>query len=166
MIKNWKLFLESKDPFEGDPYREEILNNVNDILSVLKDDGYVIRYSYEIDDVNVSPTTKPHNKFKFKIFTPNFVDPLKSQHYLNSDDFQSITHLHNYLLSEGFEPISNNILKELDIEFHTRTPKKVLSYPISRFEFSLKKGDMKIDWIMFEYKLPFEKWKGNYTSIR
>lgn len=150
MIKNWKLFLESKDPFEGDPFREEIINNVNDILSVLKDDGFEINYSYGIDDVNVFPGTKAHNKFKFKVFSPHFV--LKNEHYLDSDDFQSITHLHNYLLSEGFEPVSKNILKELDIQFHI--PKKILSYSISRFEFSLKKGDMKIDWIMFEYKLP------------
>ena len=162
MIKNWKLFLESKDPFEGDPFREEIINNVNDILSVLKDDGFEINYSYGIDDVNVFPGTKAHNEFKFKVFSPHFV--LKNEHYLDSDDFQSITHLHNYLLSEGFEPVSKNILKELDIQFHI--PKKILSYSISRFEFSLKKGDMKIDWIMFEYKLPPMKWRGNYTAIK
>ena len=42
MIKNWKLFLESKDPFEGDPFREEILNNVDDILAELKDNGFCI----------------------------------------------------------------------------------------------------------------------------
>ena len=164
MIKNWKLFLESKDPFEGDSFREEILNNVNDILSVLKDDGFEIKYSYGIDDVNVFPGTKPNNEFKFKVFSPHFVNPLQSEHYLDSGDFQSITHLHNYLVGEGFKPVSKNILGELDIKFHIL--KKILSYPISRFEYYLKEDNMKFDWIMFEYKLPFGKWKGNYTSIR
>ena len=164
MIKNWKLFLESKDPFEGDPFREEILNNITDILSVIKDDGFKIFIDYGIDDVSVHPGTRPHNELRIKVISSD-----KSV-FIKPDHFESISHLNSYLLSEGFEPISKNILKELDIIFHI--PKKirpglVLSYPISRFEFSLKKsGDMKIDWINFSYKLPFSKWKGNYTSIK
>jgi len=158
MIKNWKLFLESKDPFEGDPFREEILNNINDILSVIKDDGFEIFIDYGIDDVSVHPETRPHNELKIKVISSDKSVFIKPEH------FESISHLNSYLLSEGFEPISKNILKELDIIFHI--PKKILSYPISRFEFSLKKSDMKIDWINFSYKLPFSKWKGNYTSIK
>lgn len=156
MIKNWKLFLESKNPFEGDPFREEILNNINDILSVIKDDGFEIFIDYGIDDVSVHPGTRPHNELRIRVISSD-----KSV-FIKPDHFESISHLNSYLLSEGFEPISKNILKELDIIFHI--PKKIL--PISRFEFSLKKSDMKIDWIMFEYKLPFGKWKGNYTSIK
>lgn len=156
MIKSWKLFLESKDPFEGDPFREEILNNVNDILSVLKDDGLEIRYSYGIDDVNVFPGTKPHNEFRIMVFS-------NEKDFIESNDFQSITHLHNYLVSEEFEPVSDNILKELSIQFHIKN--KILSYPISRLKWSIEKG-LQADWIKLSYKLPFEKWKGNYTSIR
>lgn len=156
MIKNWKLFLESKNPFEGDPFREEILNNINDILSVIKDDGFEIFIDYGIDDVSVHPGTRPHNELRIRVISSD-----KSV-FIKPDHFESISHLNSYLLSEGFEPISKNILKELDIIFHI--PKKIL--PISRFEFSLKKSDMKIDWINFSYKLPFSKWKGNYTSIK
>jgi len=160
MIKNWKLFLESKDPFVGDPFREEILNNVNDILSILKDDGFETFIDYGIDNVLVHPGTRPHNELRIKVISSDksvFIEP---------EHFESISHLNNYLLSEGFEPISQNILKELDIKFHIPKTKKILSYPISRFEFSLKKSDIEIDWIMFEYKLPFSKWRGNYTSIK
>jgi hypothetical protein len=158
MIKSWKLFLESKDPFEGDLFREEILNNVNDILSVLKDDGLEIRYSYGIDDVNVFPGTKPHNEFRIMVFS-------NEKDFIESNDFQSITHLHNYLCNEGFEPVSKNILKELDIQFHIKRvdrigKNKILSHPISRFIYSIEKG-LKADWIKFSYKLPFEKWKGD-----
>lgn len=158
MIKNWKLFLESKDPFEGDPFREEILNNINDILSVIKDDGFKTFIDYGIDDVSVHPGTRPHNELRIKVISSDKLVFIKPDH------FESISHLNSYLLSEGFEPISKNILKELDIKFHI--PKKILSYSIGRFEFSLKKSNMKIDWIMFSYKLPFSKWKGNYTSIK
>ena len=158
MIKNWKLFLESKDPFEGDPFREEILNNINDILSVIKDDGFEIFIDYGIDNVSVHPGTRPHNELRIKVISSD-----KSV-FIKPDHFESISHLNSYLLSEGFEPISKNILKELDIKFNKK--KKILSYSIGRFEFSLKKSNMKIDWIMFSYKLPFSKWKGNYTSIK
>lgn len=156
MIKNWKLFLESKDPFEGDPFREEILNNVNDILSGLKDDGLEISYSYGIDNVNVFPGTKPHNQFNILVFSG-------VKDYIELDDFNYILHLHTYLVSEGFDPVSDNILKELNIQFHIKN--KILSYPISRLKWSIEKG-LKADWIKFAYKLPFEKWKGNYTAIR
>jgi len=156
MIKNWKLFLESKDPFEGDPFREEVLNNVNDILSGLKDDGIEISYNYGIDNVSVFPGTKPHNEFKIMVFSGD-------KDYIDSDDFNYILHLNNYLVSEGFDPVSDNILKELSIQLHIKN--KILSYPISRLKWSIEKG-IKADWIKFSYKLPFEKWKGNYTAIR
>jgi len=159
MIKNWNLFLEAFDPFEGDSFREEILNNVNDILSVLKDDGIEIHYNYGICNVNVFPGTKPHNELQFIIHSGD-------KEYINSDDFQSVIHLHNYLVSEGFDLVSDNKpsligFKELSIQFHIKN--KILSYPISRLKWSIEKG-LKADWIKFSYKLPFEKWKGNYTS--
>lgn len=155
MIKNWKLFLESKDPFQGDPFREEILGNVDDILSGLKDDGIYIKYSYGIDDVSVFPGTQPHNELKFIIHSD-------AKDYIESNDFDYIIQLHSYLTNEDFEPISENILKEMDIQFHIKN--KILSYPMSRFKFSLDKGKIKPDWIEFAYKLPFEKWKGNYVA--
>jgi hypothetical protein len=158
MIKNWKLFLESKDPFEGDPFREEILNNVDDILAGLNDEGIYVKYSYGIDDVSVFPGTKPHNEFKF-IFHCNEKD------YIDSKDFEYIEQMHSYLTSEDFEPISDNILKELDVQFHIKN--KILSYPISRMKHAYKSGEMdrlRPDWIRVSYRLPFEKWRGNYVS--
>ncbi len=158
MIKNWKLFLESKDPFEGDSFREEILNNVDDILLQLKDEGIYVKYGYVIDDVSLFPGSKAHNEFKF-IFHCN------EKEYIDYSDFDYILHLNNYLISENFEPISNNILKELDVQFHIKN--KILSYPISRMKHAYKSGDMdrlKPDWIRIGYKLPFEKWRGNYVA--
>ena len=158
MIKNWNLFLEAFDPFKGDPFREEILNNVNDILSGLKDNGFYIDIVYGFSEII-------NNKLLINIKGKEFPfrqDGIESL-FISSDDFQSIIHLNNYLISEGFEPISNNILKELDITFHTFKSNKLygsiplakrMSYPISRLEYSLKKSDMKINFINFEYRLP------------
>jgi len=165
MIKKWKLFLEEFDPFDGDPFREEILNNVNDILSGLKDDGLEIKYRYGIDDVNVFLGAKPHNNFDFMIFCKDYGSRVKKDNYIKSEEFNYILHLHNYLLDEGFEPVGNNILQELDVKFHIKN--KILIYPISRLKFCMEKGIrplLKIDWIKFSYKLPFEKWKGNYNK--
>jgi hypothetical protein len=156
MINNWKLFLEAFDPFEGDPFREKILNNINDILSELKDNGFYIDIVYGFSSIIYN---KLFINIKGKEFP--FRQDGKESLFISSDDFQSIIHLNNYLISEEFEPISDNILKELDIKFHTFKSDKPLysamkrmSYPISRLEYSLKKSDMKINFMNFEYRLP------------
>ena len=162
MIKNWKLFLEAFDPFQGDPFREEILGNVDDILSPLKDNGFYIDIVYGFSSII-------NNKLLINIKGKEFPfrqDGIESL-FISSDDFQSIIHLNNYLISEEFEPISaglnptDNILKELDIKFHTfksdrhlYSEMKRMSYPISKLEYSLKKSDMKINFMNFEYRLP------------
>lgn len=156
MIKSWNLFLEAFDPFEGDPFREEILNNINDILSGLKDNGFYIDIVYGFSEI-------VNNKLLINIKGKEFPfrqDGIESS-FISSDDFQSIIHLNNYLIGEEFEPISNNILKELDITFHAfksdrpiYSAMKTFCYPISRLEYDLKKNDMKINFIKFEYRLP------------
>ena len=156
MIKNWELFLEAFDPFKGDPFREEILNNVNDILSGLKDNGFYIDIVYGFSEII-------NNKLLINIKGKEFPfrqDGIESL-FISSDDFQSIIHLNNYLISEEFEPISNNSIKELDIKFHTFKSDRLfyyemesMIYPISRLEYDLKKNDMKINFINFEYRLP------------
>lgn len=154
-VKNWKLFLEAFDPFEGDSFREEILNNVNDILSGLKDNGFYIDIVYGFS-FTINNKLLINIKGKEFPFRPDGIESL----FISSDDFQSIIHLNNYLISEEFEPISNNILKELDIKFNTfksdnlNSEMKRMSYPISRLEYSLKKNGMKINFIYFEYILP------------
>jgi hypothetical protein len=157
MIKNWKLFLEAFDPFQGDPFREEILGNVDDILSPLKDNGFYIDIVYGFSSII-------NNKLLINIKGKEFPfrqDGIESL-FISSDDFQSIIHLNSYLISEEFEPISDNILKELSCNFAIKflrakplkSKMKTMSYPISRLEYSLKKSDMKINFINFEYRLP------------
>lgn len=156
MIKNWKLFLEKKDPFEGDLFREEILGNVDDILSELKDNGFAVKYSYGIDNILVFPDAKVHNELRVMVIS-------EYKEYFESIDFDIILHLNKYLISEDFEPISNSITKELDVQF--RIKGKILTFPINRLKFSIEKG-LKPTWIKFSYKLPPSKWRGNYVSIK
>lgn len=160
MIKKWKLFLEAKDPFEGDPFREDIINNINDMLVELKDNGFRIDTEYGITNYGLID-----NCLTIKVFGKSF--PLRNDGIepmvITSDDFKNILRVNYYLISEGFLPISTNINKTADVMYKTTNSGKTFTSSLERFTFNLEANNpIKPILLIVKYQLPLEKnkhWK-------
>lgn len=160
MIKRWKLFLEAKDPFEGDPFREEILNNINDMLVGLKDDGFIINTEYGITKYGIID-----NCLTISILGDLFplrrdgIEPM----VITSDDFKNFLRVNYYLISEGFLPISTNINKTSDVMYRVKDSGRLFNSSLDRFTYNLNsKNPTKPILIVVKYQIPSEKnkhWK-------
>ena len=121
-------------------FKRYVLENVEETLKHFYDEDFIVTVGYNFPLIS-------SKSLKFNIGGKPF----------SAEDIKYLRVLDDFLKREGFIPVGDNVLKDVDISFKfTDSSNRMHTYSLSRFEHSVSKGwgNSKADWIIFEYKIP------------
>ena len=132
---NFIIYSEEDYSEEGNKLRDEVLNDIQDILYHFIDEDYKVEVGYGYPQPD---------ELEFELTPKDFVTEV---------DINHVQMLNDYLVEEDFAPIQSNILKELDIHIYYNNSRIIKTSSLPRFKYMIK-GGFKANKINFKFKIP------------
>jgi hypothetical protein len=143
MIRRFKDFIKESIDYS------ELIQDIEDILLELKDDGFNINIEENIEE-NIHIITIHIDNNIHSVVTDDdgeVYDSVKpGSKFISKDNIDIIEHCFDYL-KDYMKPVGKNILDDLDVYFKTS---KSLNYSYPRFVFSVKNG-MNVKSLKFSF---------------
>ena len=132
---NFIIYSEEDYSEEGNKLRDEVLNDIQDILYHFIDEDYKVEVGYGYPQPD---------ELEFELTPKDFVTEV---------DINHVQMLNDYLVEEDFAPIQSNILKELDIHIYYNNSRIIKTSSLPRFKYMIK-GGFKANKMNFKFKIP------------